>query len=371
MAAISIHAELLLNIRQITVQASLPTDCNATTSVRLSSERSLLSAFHDGQVAEIRLPAAVREGSIPRIDPKSVREVSLRLPVAKGTVDQVCSAGPTTWSASSMASSTRLSCRACHVFLVKDSVRLWKDLPSENWAEMMDFWHCHKPDTDETLSHHQNGLRKGYGAATTIQSTAGVGLVDAMYLLLSLDDVHVVLDEESTKLKARDSQRIVLCASCKHPVGVAADADSARIRLYKWEIRLAPKEGSAWQEYPADKFVSAQILAMIESQGVQRFVIHDGRREEYDRSLLVWIFNTNIIYSSTSVPESPRRAMKVYYKIISDPTKALEQEGFKADELQLPDGALQSLQSALESANRILPVSAQRFQDWSVGLVAR
>lgn len=127
---------------------------------------------------------------------------------------------------------------------------------------------------------------------------------------------------------------------------------------------------------------------MIESQGVQRFVVHDGGHAEDNTSILVrsfssrgssqrladfqqvWIFNTSIIYSSTLVPESPRRAMKVYYKTIAHPTKVLEQEGFKADELQLPDGALRSLQSALDVSNRLLPVSSQRFQDWSVGLLA-
>lgn len=200
MVAISVHAELLLNIRQITVQASLPTDCNVTTSVSLSSERSFLSVFHDDKVAAIRLPAAVRHGSVPKIDPKSVREISLRLPIAEGTVDKVCSAEPAshpTWSASLMTSNTRVSCRACHALLVKDSVRLWKDLPSENWAEMMDFWHCHKPDTDDTIYHYQDGLSKGYGAASTIESIAGVGLLDPMYLLLSHDDVNVVTGQKA------------------------------------------------------------------------------------------------------------------------------------------------------------------------------
>ncbi|KAI4177981.1 MAG: hypothetical protein LQ343_000065 [Gyalolechia ehrenbergii] len=251
------------------------------------------------------------------------------------------------------------------------STKLWKDLPSENWAEMMDFWHCHKPDTDDTIYHYQDGLSKGYGAASTIESIAGVGLLDPMYLLLSHDDVNVVTGQKAAaKLWAGSSQYAVHCASCKHPVGNTAGAGCGKIKLYKWEIRLAPTESSAWQKHPADKFVSAEILAMIESQGVQRFVVHDGGHAEDNTSILVWIFNTSIIYSSTLVPESPRRAMKVYYKTIAHPTKVLEQEGFKADELQLPDGALRSLQSALDVSNRLLPVSSQRFQDWSVGLLA-
>lgn len=63
--------------------------------------------------------------------------------------------------------------------------------------------------------------------------------------------------------------------------------ESGRIELYKWEIRLAPSENSAWEEHPASKFVSAQIVTMIENQGVQRFVIHDGSQEENSQTLLV------------------------------------------------------------------------------------
>ncbi|KAL9030568.1 MAG: hypothetical protein Q9196_001329 [Gyalolechia fulgens] len=253
----------------------------------------------------------------------------------------------------------------------------------------MDFWHCHKPDTDDALSHHQNGLRKGYGAASTIEATAGVGLVDVMYLLLSHEDVNVVTSQKATKLKrllwqkernlvslpksisdmATDTIAKYQHLSCA--VGTTVDVDCGQIRLYKWEIRLAPTSSSAWQESPAEKFVSAQITALIGSQGVQRLVIHDRSLEEDNGSLLVWVFNTNIVYSSTLVPESPRPAMKVYYKTILDPTKVLEREGFKAEELQLPGSALRSLHSALHASNCLLPASIQRFQDWSVGLLTR
>lgn len=203
MAAISIHAELLLNIRQITIQASLPTNRNATTSVDLSSRRECLSVFHDGEVAEISLPATVRAGYVIRIDPGSSRDISLRLPVAEGAIDRSYHgkahlASPPIWSASSMTPNTRISCRNCHVSLLKDPVRVWKDLPSEHWAEMMDLWHCHKPDTDDTSTHHLNGLHKGYGAASALESNAGAGLLDAMHVLLSHEDVNIAIDSQSS-----------------------------------------------------------------------------------------------------------------------------------------------------------------------------
>ncbi|KAL8749718.1 MAG: hypothetical protein Q9184_006697 [Pyrenodesmia sp. 2 TL-2023] len=190
------------------------------------------------------------------------------------------------WTASWMRQDTQVACQSCQSLLVKDSVKTWKDLPSENWAEMMDFWHCHKPDTEDPLDHKATGPLKGYGAANGIGPTAGVALVDAMYIHLLLKDCNVTLTDS--------------------PKG--------------------PK---------------------------------------------VWIFNTNIIYSSTLVPESPKQALKVYYKYIADSKKVLEQESLRVDELQLPNDATASLCAALDASTRLLPISARKFQEWTVGFLER
>ncbi|KAL8842734.1 MAG: hypothetical protein Q9170_000390 [Blastenia crenularia] len=348
MASVSIYAELLLNIRQISVQVSLPSPCSATTSVSLSAERDALSVSHDGNIAQINLPAAVKEGHVPTIDLRWSREPSLRLPVAEGAAKHMRSieAGHTThpiWSASDMTPTSQIACRTCQALLVKDSVSTWKDLPSEDWAEMMEFWHCHKPDTDDQLLQTQNGCSKGYSAANGIKPTNGVGLHDTMSLLLSPTDVTVIR--------------------------VTTDVNDDTVKLYKWEVRFRTTASSAWQEYPADKFVTAQLLGMIESQGVKRFVVHDGNDEEDGMSLLIWVFNTNIVYSSTSVSESSRRAMKLYYKTIINPTEILEQEGLKADELILPNNVPDNLHSILKASTQLLPVPARNYKDWSVGLL--
>ena len=64
-------------------------------------------------------------------------------------------------------------------------------------------------------------------------------------------------------------------------------------------------------------------------------------------------------------------ALKIYYKSILSTTKAIEREGSKAYEIQLPSSAFKILQSALDTSNRLLPVSARQFQAWRVGLLER
>lgn len=204
-ASICVYAELLLNIRQITVLASFPSQCNETTAVTVSSNRNSLSIVHEGHSVDLRLPALVRDGVFANIDSRGTKDISLRLPITEEGISssQNDTASNFFWTASWMTSDTQVACRFCQALLVKKSVQTWKDLPSENWAEMMDFWHCHKPDTQDSPDHEHESTRKGYGAGNSIQPTAGVALVDAMYFHLLRKDCNVMFCGSSEDLKVR------------------------------------------------------------------------------------------------------------------------------------------------------------------------
>jgi hypothetical protein len=73
----------------------------------------------------------------------------------------------------------------------------WKDLPSDNWAEMMEFWHCHKPvdHNNPSAGAETDGktTNKGYGANNVISAQQGIGLIDVTSFVLSTDDCSAVL----------------------------------------------------------------------------------------------------------------------------------------------------------------------------------
>lgn len=98
-----------------------------------------------------------------------------------------------------MSEDAYFSCRGCTAVIVeKGQVGEWRDLPSENWAEMMDFWHCHKPDDHDHGNAHQHkdtnlASIKGYGANTRFTAQVGVGFVDLASFLLAEDDCVVML----------------------------------------------------------------------------------------------------------------------------------------------------------------------------------
>lgn len=237
-ASLYLHAELLPNIRQITLYVSVrqsPALGRVRPVLHLSESRravtvSLLAPF-DNVVETIKLPGRASDVSqrnlnittSPALSPgpdestSSTYDYSFRLPIDPDektlvsrdeAIDEYVP-----WTAGDMSPLTRLRCRECaSIFLDAPSSApsdvsegqtpsqgwVWKDLPSGNWAEMMDFWHCHKPDPHEdasnveaSMARHIEGQTahvKGYGASSRVVATSGTVLVDVATFLLAESD---------------------------------------------------------------------------------------------------------------------------------------------------------------------------------------
>ena len=188
--AIQVYAELLSNIRQISVAVTLPSPSDASTQATIAAD--CLRVKHNDDVCTLTLPGMTSfgMGRLP-IPSQATTTLSWRLPLApSGSRDRGGREAP--WSATDLQAGEEIRCRNCSATLVpRGAVQVWKDLPSENWAEMMEFWHCHKPDHE----HHHHGAAngkadeaslaaRGYGADSAIQPQDGVGLVDLTAFLL-------------------------------------------------------------------------------------------------------------------------------------------------------------------------------------------
>lgn len=193
---IHLYAEHLVNIRTLSIQASLSTVSNQQTNATLSADGSSLALSHEGEVARIQLPIRVPGGhndATLTIPAAPTRDLSFRVslqekPGANGllTNGSLEDTHVVPWSATALTSDTEIVCKACSaVILPRGQVKVWKDLPSENWAEMMDFWHCHRPDVPH--DHDHSMPQKGYSADSRLALEPGVGMVDPVDFVLAAE----------------------------------------------------------------------------------------------------------------------------------------------------------------------------------------
>lgn len=207
-SSITLYAELLLHIRAITLFASLRTVHTRETNAKLSTDGSRLTVSHEGQSATIRLPIKVKGGgdaalSLPAQPPS--KELSLRLQIEEkddsdllGTLQsEERKANIVPWDGAFLAKSkhVEIHCRSCQqVIITKGRIEEWRDLPNENWAEMMDFWHCHKPDEHHLHDHtHETVVgKKGYAAGNRLRAIGKIGFIDLTGFLLKEHDCEGV-----------------------------------------------------------------------------------------------------------------------------------------------------------------------------------
>lgn len=189
MSVIHLYAELLPNIRIVTVAITLSTITTSQTAACVSSSGDIFSIKHDDVETPLELPAqvALRDGGLLSV-PEGKQELHFRFPLAVMNLN--CNPSNESevlapWGAQSLPIFADFRCLECDISILQPrSIRCWKDLPSDNWAEMMDFWHCHKPDVEQS---HTGVSEKGFAT-----STQGIGLVDISSFYFHPDDCHSI-----------------------------------------------------------------------------------------------------------------------------------------------------------------------------------
>ena len=204
---IHLYAEHLLNIHTLTIQASLDSDSNESTRAVLDPADKLLTLTHKGECNSIPLPVndplqSETDGLRPlELLSSPSKDLTFRVRLESASPLR-CNGGPIgadvrnvlPWTAGQLGKSTKLSCSTCSATIIaRDHVETWKDLPSETWAEMMDFWHCHKPDPPEDQN-HCDVVNKGYTAASRLELSRGIGLVDTTAFLFTADQCEQIVE---------------------------------------------------------------------------------------------------------------------------------------------------------------------------------
>ncbi|KAL7268745.1 hypothetical protein RUND412_008614 [Rhizina undulata] len=373
------YAELLSNLRIIWLTITLPTPSNPSTKL-IPSTPDLLFLHHDSKIYPIRLPSPLPRESLKAFDippPPDETTLSYRLPIDASVLKDGGNTVP--WSASSMTD-VSIHCKSCRAETVPvGKVPTWKNLPSGNWAEMMDFWHCHKPH-----SHDAGCANPGKTDAFSggFAAEPGIGLVDLTYFLLNPGDCgNVVQAQSETSTEEGKQKSPLVCKNCSARLGFVdiLDGVTRGRRLNKWTLCTKSSGSPSFTSYPLESFISAHLLSLTASEGAHKFLIIPASPDTTLR-LKLWLFNTDIRYTRSLPTDSPSshpqiapsesvRAMKVYYQSTPEDevvdTDALKRGSFEVVSME----EVEELLRILKESGEVLPVGARSMGVWRIGLL--
>ncbi|KAK9477325.1 ubiquitin-conjugating enzyme E2-binding protein [Lipomyces japonicus] len=237
------------------------------------------------------------------------------------------------------------------------------DLPSENWHELLDYWHCHKPEHEHHGNHghnhhhhdyHDNNDNHGSSAISKeeLYPRESLGLVGSAYLTTVLSDIP------GTKVRDRE----VECKECGMQLGTLHKKNNNVAKIYKWNMKLQGQASPAKFEV----FISAILLGIIGFHASYHFTFANSSDKDSPR-VLVWVFNTDVTYA-TSETDKVNRAIKVLYDLAPEPALI---EKVQPEAIDFAEKTVTALIESLQKTNDCLPDSMKRFDTWQVGLLCR
>ncbi|KAK6336354.1 hypothetical protein TWF696_001915 [Orbilia brochopaga] len=374
--------ELLSNIKQVSVSIDSQDDSShrQPTAVTLHPSRRALNVTFGTETSHIILPTQVDCPSKTLAPAASYRLPALQFSSSSSsTLESLTASRPVPWDAATLRPDVSIHCAVCATRIVPaQRIQIWKNLPSEAWADLMDLWHCHKPHDEK--GHSNDGGGK-YASVGRIAAEQAVGLVDPMYFLLCKDDCESV-DEKAAGTNEADT---VVCHGCGLPLGIV-DAKADGVRLMKWSLALGfgerGEEGRDLESYAMLEWLSAQLLALVDTTGQRKFLVRPGasilaqqhldgsarRTEEADKGVHIWVFNPSTVITRSEKPTATR-AMKVYYQILKSKS-AIESLG-DMETVYLPSAIYEMFKRLLEDGNSSLPRDLRAWGEWKGGWLER
>ncbi|CAH2350543.1 hypothetical protein CLIB1423_01S12486 [[Candida] railenensis] len=234
------------------------------------------------------------------------------------------------------------SCKNCKKKVIDSETNSFFDMPSELWSEMMEFWHCHKPN--ENL---QDLKERPYYQGIIKPGKKSEVIVGNYYVLIRID-----AGEESAVTFLDDK---CICSSCNHGMGqyledISTSGSEMYYRINKWELELQYNDkfemGKCIESYQPYLYVYNMMMDKINSVAIRKFYINN--------SLFVWVVNVGMSISTGG---------QVYYNTLKLATRELsvdssndELDENNVEVLDLPETVLAEFRKVLEDMYQNLPL---------------
>ncbi|KAG5439814.1 hypothetical protein PCANB_000096 [Pneumocystis canis] len=303
-------AESLSHIGVINIILEIPENIYQANFLKLINKHSISLEFK-GILSIIFLPDEIEKDTSIRINQLN-KALSIRLILNKSLIENTKEISP--WSAVYIDSNSDFCCIFCSILLLnKHEIKYWKNLPSDNWADMMDYWICH--------GHKGNILEKfGIHANLKFSSRQGIVFVGLSYFLVSQKNIQNIEIKEER----------VFCNSCHMNIGILTEDG---VKLYKW--KLIEKNITRSISFHINIFISAELLALIEIHPSRKFDIYN--EETKDCPLRIW--DTNIELNGNNITFHPEMVKSLLY--------------------------------SLKESNSLIPKSIRQFGIWNIGYLKR
>ncbi|KTW26821.1 uncharacterized protein T551_03283 [Pneumocystis jirovecii RU7] len=387
-------AEALSHIRVINLIIEYPENTYKPDLLKLFNTHSI-SLELKGVLITIFLPGETKKDTFIQVNQLN-KALSIRLPLNNSLVKATEEISP--WSAVYIDLNSNFCCIFClSILLNKNEIKYWRNLPSDNWADMMDYWVCHgrKQSILQEFGVYKNrkfvsrpgivfvGLSYFLVFHENIQNTK---INDIIFGLKKYDKISSINDGflsyldtlfhyamqrlASDKIKSKIEENNVFCSSCKMNIGTVAEDG---IKLYKKKYSNFFRTIS----FHINVFISAQLLTLIEVHANYKFDIYN--EETKNCVLKIWVFNsdlriTNGLFYGPDININNNkynkflgtRVMKIFYMLIQNTSI----ESYDNNVVLHPE-MIKSMLYSLKESNSLIPKSSRQFGIWNIGYLER
>ncbi|CUS24934.1 LAQU0S22e00452g1_1 [Lachancea quebecensis] len=233
-------------------------------------------------------------------------------------------------------------CKSC-VLAQGECVRI-SEMPSEFWAELMDYWHCHKPASSDSMR---------VDRYAKLSPLPGELLVGNSFFLIS--DCW-----PGNKLSFEDGS--VTCSKCSTALGLIS-ADNL-YKINKWDLDLV-RDGRR-ELYPPEHFVISALMDLLNADGARKILL---KCHSSSKCLLLWVFAVGL-QVTLPTKNTVSNCIKVYYRDEEVGKSTINASSVQnTEELAVPSIAFSSFREKLEITHQQIPAVVKKMDEWSLGFV--
>ncbi|CCH61541.1 hypothetical protein TBLA_0E04920 [Henningerozyma blattae CBS 6284] len=251
-------------------------------------------------------------------------------------------------------------CIKCqNIIISKSNSFKINQMPSEYWMELMDYWHCHKPDDKSVAGQRYSVKYNG------LQPNINELLVGGSFFLGQSNVFHNI----------KMDRNIIRCKTCNTLIGEKTTNDLAKI--HKWKLQLLARSSPEFQlatTYPPEYSVNLSLINFMKSNST-RYTLLRCSKSGYDYNILVWLFGVGLNISFTNGIVL-KNTLKIFYqKIIKDNEEFSEVQArlggnVNIEELAVDATPFEEFIRNLEYNSQFLPANLQSMRDWQISYLS-